>query len=338
MRAVFISKTKGPSGLEMRQTTDPEPGKGQVRIRVRAAGVNFADYLMTLGLYYGAPTAPFIPGYEAAGEIEKLGAGVTGWKLGQRVLAPMKYGAYAELALAEAGGVMPIPDSKGFEEAAALPVNYLTAYHALYVLGNLRPRSRVLIHGAGGGVGIAAIQLAKLRDAEIIGTASAGKHEFARSQGARHMIDYRTEDFEARVRQITGGRGVHIALDPIGGKSFRKSYACLAETGLLVCYGASSMTGEGVGSRLRSLWTYATSGLFSPLQMMLSNRGIAGLHLGRLASEPEIFIQEMTDLARLWAQGKIKPHVDAVVPAERAEEAHRRLQDRKNVGKVVLTF
>lgn len=336
MRAVFIARLSGPDGLELRQAPDPEPGPGQVRLRVRAAGINFADHLMTLGLYVGAPKPPYVPGYEAAGEIDRVGAGVTGLKPGARVLTAMKAGGYAERVVAAANSVIPIPDGKSFEEAAAIPVNYMTAYHALYVLGNLRPRCRVLVHGAGGGVGIAAIQLAKLRDATIIGTASAAKHAFAREQGAHHMIDYRTEDFEERVRELTGGKGVHLALDPVGGSSFRKSYACLAETGLLVAYGASAMASWG--GKARALMTLLASGLFSPLQLMLQNRGVVGFHLGRLESEPELFFSEMGELMRLWREGKIQPHVDAAIPAERAAEAHRRLQRRQNIGKVVLTF
>ncbi|MBI5203109.1 MAG: zinc-binding dehydrogenase [Elusimicrobia bacterium] len=338
MKAVYIARLAGPGGLELREAPDPEPGPGQVRLRVRAAGVNFADHLMTLGLYVGAPKPPYVPGYEAAGEIDKVGPGVTRLKPGMRVVTGMKAGGYAELCVIPAERALPIPEGKSFEEAAALPVNYLTAYHALYVLGNLRPKSRVLVHGAAGGVGVAAIQLAKLRDATILGTSSASKHEFARSQGAHHMIDYRTEDFEKRVMELTGGKGVHLALDPVGGSSFKKSYACLSETGLLVAYGASAMTSNGRGSLFRKIGTFLTSGFYSPLDMMLTNRGIVGLHLGRLDREPELIASEMLDLGRLWREGNIKPHVDAAVPAERAADAHRLLQDRKNTGKVVITF
>lgn len=338
MKAIVISREGPPEVLEPRDFPSPEPGPGEIRLRVRAAGINFADLMMRTGRYVGAPPVPFVPGYEVAGEVDKAGPGVTELKPGRRSLTAMASGGYAEFVLADAAGVAPIPDGKSFEEAAALPVNYLTAYHALYVLGNLRPKSRVLVHGAGGGVGSAAIQLAKLRGALVIGTASAGKHAFAKGQGADHMIDCRTEDFAARVREITGGRGVHLALDPVGGKSFKASYACLTETGLLVAYGASAMAGKGMNNAMRALATFLASGFFSPLRLMMDNRGVVGLHLGRLRAEPELLAGEMAALVALWAEGKIRPHVDAAIPAERAAEAHRRLQDRKNLGKIVLTF
>lgn len=344
MRAMFIARHGGPQTLELRDIPDPQPGPGEVRIRVRAAGINFSDLLMRMGLYVGAPPPPFIPGYEIAGEIEALGAGVKGPDPGTPVLAVLKFGGYAEKAVCPARQLSPLPAGKSFEEAAALPVNYLTAYHALFVLGNLREESRVLIHQAAGGVGVAALQLAKLRNATVYGTASASKHAWLARQGLAAAIDYRNEDFERRVRELTGGRGVHLALDPVGGRSFLQSYRCLAPSGLLVCYGASASAPtpasgplQAARTYLQAAWTYLSSGLWSPLQLMVKNKGVVGFHLG-LLDDQALMAQEMAELLKLWAGGKIRPHVDKAFPVQEAAQAHRYIHERRNLGKVVLTF
>lgn len=324
MKAVFIPH-HGPAGvLELRETPDPVPGPGEVLIRVRAAGINFADLMMRGGRYHGAPPPPFVPGYEVAGEVEGTGA---------RVVASVRYGGYAEKVVCAARQAMPIPEGRSFEEAAALPVNALTAYHALYVLGNLRPGATVLVHQAAGGVGLVALQLAKIRGARVIGTASASKHAFLKERGLDDAIDYRTEDFEARVMELTGGRGVQLALDPVGGRSFGKSYRVLAPAGLLVAYGMSSASGGGLGA----LWSYVSSGLFSPLKMMLDNKGVVAFHLG-IFHDDDLLVAEMTELHRYWSSGQLRPHVDKTFPAAEAAAAHRYIEERRNVGKVVLTF
>lgn len=344
MRAVFIARHGGPQALELREVPDPQPGPGEIRVRVRAAGINFADLLMRMGLYVGAPPPPFVPGYEIAGEVEALGEGVKGLAAGARVMAVLKFGGYAEKAVCPARQVLPLPPGKSFAEAAALPVNYLTAYHALFVLGNLREGSRVLVHQAAGGVGVAALQLAKLRNATVYGTASASKHSWLARQGLAAAIDYRREDVERRVRELTGGRGVHLALDPVGGRSFLRSYRCLAPSGLLVCYGASASAPtaaagplQAARAYLQAAWTYLSSGLWSPLTLMVKNKGVVGFHLGLLDDEA-LLAHEMSELRALWAEGKIRPHVDKAFPAEEAAQAHRFIHERKNMGKVVLTF
>lgn len=336
MQAVFISRHGPPEALELRETADPEPTKGQVRVRVRAAGINFADILMRQGLYVGAPLIPFVPGYEVAGEVEKIGPGVTKFRKGDRVYSVVSFGGYAQKVVLLARHALPIPSDRSFEEAAALPVNYLTAYHALYVLGNLRPGLRVLVHGVAGGVGLAAVQLARLRNAEIFGTASASKHVFVKGQGVREAIDSRKEDFEKRVMELTDGQGVHLVLDPVGGSSFPKSYRCLATAGLLVCYGVSASSAGPRRNPLRAVWAYLRSGLFSPLSMMLKNRGVVGFHLGLLGKGR--LEGEMAEVHRLWVEGRLRPHVDRTFPADQAAEAQRYLQDRRNIGKILLTF
>lgn len=341
MKAIHITRHGGPEVLELRSSPDPEPGAGHVRVRVKAAGVNFADIMMRMGLYPGAPAAPFVPGYEAAGVVDAVGPGLprgAALKAGDRVVVPTNFGGYADTVLAKASEVFPIPEGKSFEEAAALTVNYLTAYMALVEQGHLREGRKVLVHGAAGGVGIAAAQIAKIHGAEVFGTASAAKHAAARKEGVDHPIDYRTEDFEAVVKKATGGRGVDVVLDPIGGAHFSRSYRCLAPGGKLIVYGFSAGAPGKTRRLLSLLWHWLRTPSFSPLEMMTSNRGVIGLHLGRMTGETEALKEAMVQLVKWWTEGRIRPVVGAVYPAERAAEAHAFIQDRGNTGKVVLTF
>ena len=201
MRQVFITRHGAPEVLEVRETTDPEPGEGHVRIRVCAAGVNFADILARLGLYPDAPKPPVVIGYEVAGYIDAVGPGVAHRHEGSRVMALTRFGGYADRVVVPAAFTFPVPARLSEAEAAAVPVNYLTALLALYRMANISAGETVLIHGAAGGVGVAATQLARLRRAIIIGTASANKHEALRTFGVDHAIDYRDTDVAAEVRR-----------------------------------------------------------------------------------------------------------------------------------------
>jgi NADPH:quinone reductase-like Zn-dependent oxidoreductase len=337
MRQVVITRLGGPEVLQVRESPDPAPGRGQVRVRVRAAGVNFADTLMRMGLYPGAPKAPFTPGYEACGVVDETGPDADGWKPGDRVIVPTNFGGYADTLVVPAAQLFRLPEGKSFEEGAALTVNYLTAYEALVEQGHLRSRGRVLVHGAAGGVGVAAAQVAKVFGATVFGTASASKHDFCRKHGVDRPIDYRSEDFETVIRRETGGHGVHVALDPIGGHSFRKSYRCLAPTGKLICYGFSAAAPGTRRRWLSVLWHYLRTPSFSPLALMTENRGVVGLHLGRLTGEAELLGAAMKELLDWWQAGKLSPVVGATFPLELAAKAHEYLQGRGSVGKVVLT-
>ncbi len=331
----------GPEVLELRSAPDPEPGAGQLRVRVKAAGINFADVMMRMGLYPGAPAVPFVPGYEAAGVVDAVGPGMprgVTLKEGDRVVVPCNYGGYADTLIAKATAVFRIPEGKSFEEAAALTVNYLTAYLALIEQGNLKEGRRVLIHGVAGGVGIAATQISKIYGATIFGTASAAKHEAVRREGVDHPIDCRAEDFEAVVRKITGGRGVHIALDPIGGAHFAKSYRSLAVGGKLIIYGFSAAAPGKSRQMMSLLWHWLRTPSFSAFDMMAQNRGVIGLHLGRMTDEVEVLRAGLEKIVGWWTQGRIRPVVGASFPAEEAGKAHAFIQERGNTGKVVLTF
>ena len=244
MKAVVLTRTGGPGMFEVMERPDPDVGAGEVRIAVHAAGLNFADTMARVGLYPAAPKPPCVLGYEVAGEVETVGEGVSGLIVGQRVMAGTQFGGQAELAVAQARDVMPMPEHLSFEEGAAFCVNYGTAYAALMIMGGLREGNRVLIHAAAGGVGIAATQIARIAGAEIFGTASAAKHEAIKAQGVDHPIDYRTQDFKAEVKRITNGEGVDVILDPMGPTSFRKDYRILRPGGRLIMYGLSEAMNE----------------------------------------------------------------------------------------------
>jgi NADPH:quinone reductase-like Zn-dependent oxidoreductase len=228
-----------------------------------------------------------------------------------------------------------MPATMPFEEAAAVPVNYLTAVLMLRFFANVKEGERVLVHAAAGGVGMAAIQLCRIAGAEVIGTASASKHERLRQMGVAHCIDYRTEDFEEGVRRVTQGRGVDVALDATG--AFRKSYRCLAPLGRLVCFGVSQASSGMTPSRFRALLAVAQLPWFHPIRLMNDNRAVIGVNLGHLWDHIDLLRREMLGLLADYEAGRIKPVVAKTFPLEHAAQAHRYLQERQNVGKVVLT-
>jgi len=328
VRQVWITRKGGPEVLEVREAPDPQPGPDEVRIRVRAAGVNFAELMARRGLYPDAPKVPFVPGYEVAGEID---AGPP-HRIGQRVLALTRFGGYSDVVVVPAKRVIEIPPRMSFSEAAAIPVNWLTAWHMLVELCNVKRGQTVLVHAAAGGVGTAAVQICRRAGAEVIGTASGSKHARLRELGLTHAIDYRTRDFEAEVKRITGGRGVHVILDAVGGASIKKGWRCLAPTGKLVVFGASSVMQGPVGMlssvlRMTPFW---------PLKVMQENKALIGVNIGRLWSQEDLLTAELRAIMEVIAEGAFRPIVDAEVLLAEAARAHERLEKRENFGKVVL--
>ncbi|HWM64690.1 MAG TPA: medium chain dehydrogenase/reductase family protein [Solirubrobacterales bacterium] len=341
MRAVVLTGTGGPEVLQVQERPDPTVGPGEVRIAVRAAGINFADTMARVGLYPDAPKPPCVLGYEVAGEVESVGEGVTDHAVGDRVVAGTRFGGQAELVTVPAEQVLPLPDRLSFEQGAAFPVNYGTAYAALVIMGGLRPGDRVLIHAAAGGVGISATQVARNAGAEIFGTASASKHEAIRAQGVTHAIDYRNQDFEREVMRITGGEGLDLVIDALGPTSFRKDYRLLRCGGRLVMYGLSETTKEGkrdLPATLKALakMPLATVPWWKSLATMNENKGIFGLNMltwwDREGNLDRVTEPLMADLE----QGRLEPVVAEAFPFERAGEAHEFISERRNVGKVVL--
>jgi NADPH:quinone reductase-like Zn-dependent oxidoreductase len=341
MRAVVLTGTGGPEVLKVQERPDPAVGPGQIRIAVRAAGINFADTLARIGLYPDAPKTPCVLGYEVAGEVETVGEGVTEFALGDRVVAGTRFGGQAELVSVDAAQALPLPERLSFEQGAAFPVNYGTAYAALILMGSLRQGARVLIHAAGGGVGVSATQIARNAGAEIFGTASPGKHEAIRAQGVTHAIDYRNQDFEAEVMRITDGEGVDLVMDALGPTSFRKDYRLLRSGGRLVMYGLSENSNNGVRSipaTLKSMakMPLATMPWWKSLFLMNENKGVFGLNMLSWW-EREGDLDRVTEplMADLEA-GRLEPVVAEAFPFDRAGEAHEFIAQRRNVGKVVL--
>jgi NADPH:quinone reductase-like Zn-dependent oxidoreductase len=341
VRAVVLTGHGGPEVLRVEERPDPAVGPGEVRIDVRAAGINFADTMARVGLYPDAPKPPCVLGYEIAGEVESVGEGVTDYKVGDRVVAGTRFGGQASLVTVPAGQVLRLPERLSFEQGAAIPVNYSTAYCGLVVMGGVKEGERALIHAAAGGVGTAAVQIARMRGAEVFGTASAQKHEAVRSLGATHMIDYRSEDFEEEVRRITGGEGVDVVFDAQGPRSFRKSYRALRPGGRLIMYGlAEASTGEGrsiprlIGSLARM--PLATMPWWKSLQVMNENKGVFGLNM--LAWwDTEGDIDRITGpLVEEIEAGELEPVVAEAFPFDRAGDAHTFIAERRNIGKVVL--
>jgi NADPH:quinone reductase-like Zn-dependent oxidoreductase len=318
--------------LQVQERPDPSPGPGEVLIDVGAAGINFADLMARLGLYPDAPKTPCVVGYEVAGTISALGAGVDGdLRTGQRVVAPVRFNGYADKAAARADGVVALPDELSFEQGAAIPITYSTAWEALIRQGNLQPGERVLIHSAGGGVGIAATQIAKRVGAEVWGSASPGKHDAIRSFGVDHAIDYTRPGWERSVPKLD------LVMDAIGGPSFRRSYNLLRPGGRLICFGASGV----VSGERRNLVAAAKTALrmprFNMIKQMSDSKAVIGLNLLSLWDELGSAERWRVPLQELLADGTIKPVVAEAFTFERAGDAHRFVAERRNTGKVVLT-
>lgn len=338
----MLTRTGGPEVFQVQERPEPAVGAGEVRIAVRAAGVNFADTMARVGFYPDAPKPPCVLGYEVAGVIETVGSEVTGLVVGQRVMAGTRFGGQAELTTARARDVMPLPESLSFAQGAAFCVNYGTAYAALMIMGGLREDSRVLIHAAAGGVGIAATQIARNAGAEIFGTASAAKHDAIRAQGVRHAIDYRHQDFQVEIRRLTDGQGVDIVMDAMGPTSFRKDYRTLRPGGRLIMYGLSEALderGRNTRKAVASLLRLPTSTMpwWNPGRLLNQNRGVFGLNLlswwRREGGMDRITAPLLADLEA----GRLVPVVAESFPFDRAGDAHRFLAERRNIGKVVLT-
>lgn len=243
MRAVWISRYGPPEVLELRNNTDPEPQPGQVRLRVKAAGLNFAEVTARQGLYPDAPKPPCVVGYEVAGVIDAMGANAGAFQVGDRVIALCKFGGHADTVVVPCDQVRVMPASMSFEEAAALPVNYITAYHMLFRIACVRPKERVLVHMAAGGVGTAVLQLAQaIGEVTVFGTASLSKHNYIRSQGCTYPIDYHRDDYVSEVLRLTENEGVDVVLDPLGGRDWKKGYTLLREGGRLVAFGFANMS------------------------------------------------------------------------------------------------
>jgi NADPH:quinone reductase-like Zn-dependent oxidoreductase len=326
--------------LVQREVNINAPGPDEVHVRVLAAGVNFADLLMRAGLYGTVPPMPYSPGFEIAGEVVCVGSAVSEWKEGDKAVAIARYGGYTHDLVLPANQLFPYPDMLAPEQAAAVPVVFLTAWVCLFQTGNVIPGETALILGAGGGVGTAAVQLAKRHGLSVVGTAGENrKRKFVVEElGAEACFDSRGE-WERDVQDLVGPRGVNIALDPVGGKATVSCKRLLAPLGRIVFYGMS----EAMPGRKRS-WPAAALAWMKtprlhPLSLVQPNIGVFGVHLLHLQEKETILRPAMEQIFDGVAKGELRTVLDRTFPLNRdgAVEAHKYLHGRKNLGKVVLS-
>ena len=331
MKAVVITKHGGPGVLQVQERSDPTPGPGQVHIEVAAAGVNFADVMARMGLYPDAPDTPCVVGYEVSGTVLQTGDGVSDLHVGQRVFASTQFGGYASQVAAMAGDVVPLPDELSFEQGAAIPVNYGTAWAGLIGYGNLQPGERVLIHSAGGGVGIAATQIAKRAGVEVYGTASPGKHARCVELGLDHALDYTRPGWERGLPKFD------VIMDAVGGASFRRSYNLLRPGGRLVAFGASAVVSGERKNVVTALRAVARMPRFNLIKQISESKAVIGLNMLSLWKDRGTLQPWVKPLQEMLADGTIKPVVAEAFSFDAAGAAHNMLTERRNVGKVVLT-
>lgn len=322
MKLIQFEKYGGPEVLRYIEETRPEPADNEVLVEVKAIGVNYADTARREGKYVVPTPLPYVPGSEVAGVIAEVGSSVTKFKTGMRVSALIESGAYAEFVAVDENMLIPVPDAVEFEQAVALPLQGLSAYHILTTMGRLEEGETVLIHAAAGGVGAIAVQLAKLFGAgKIIATASSDeKLEHAKAMGATHLVDYTKDNWVEEVKGITEGKGVDLALEMVGGEVFNQTLKCLAPFGRLVIFGAAS--GE--------------QAQMHPGQLMRKNQSVIGFFLPQIMRKPELFQKSFEELLGYMASGKLKLTIGGSYPLADAAEVHKLLQSRKTIGKLVL--
>jgi NADPH:quinone reductase-like Zn-dependent oxidoreductase len=330
MRAVVITKHGGPGVLAVQERPDPSLGPGEVRIEVAAAGINFADVMARMGLYPDAPKTPCVVGYEVAGTVAEVGADVEGVGPGQRVFAGTKFGGYASEVVVPRGDVVALPDGITFEQGAAIPVNYATAWAGLIGYGSLAAGDRVLVHSAGGGVGIAATQLAKHVGAEVYGTSSPGKHERISELGVDHPLDYTKPGWERGLPKFD------VILDAIGGRSFRRSYSMLRPGGRLVGFGVSTVVSGERRNLVRALRGVASTPRFNLLKQVSESKAFIGLNMLSLWKDRGSLAEWIDPLTALLADGTIKPVIAGSFGFAEAGAAQTMIVERRNIGKVVL--
>ena len=335
MYRIEIPQFGGPEVLTLKEAADLQPGPGQVRVAVDAAGVNFADVMARMGLYDSTPPLPAVMGWESAGTVDAVGEGVSEDRIGDPVVVVSEFGSYATQVVVDSMQAVVRPSSMSAVVGAAVPVHGLSTWMMVEEMGRVRPGDRVLVHGVGGGVGLMLLQLCKHRGAFVAGTASSAKHLALQELGIDQVIDYRAADF---YEVLKNEPGFDLALDPIGGESWRKSMDLLRSGGKLVCYGfADAITGPkrrwgAVFNALRKVpWAQ-----FQPFALQPRNIGVFGMEMQHLWHERERIAGWLEQSVALVEQGVMVPRIHAQVPFSNASEAHRILHDRENFGKVVL--
>ncbi|MGC2697516.1 MAG: NADPH:quinone oxidoreductase family protein [Candidatus Angelobacter sp.] len=323
MRAVLCKEWGGPEKLVVGDVPSPPMREGALRIAVHAAGINFADLLLISGQYQEKPAFPFTPGMEASGTVTEVGVGASGWKTGDRVMALTGTGAYAEEIVVDGNRVYKIPDKMDFVAAAGFPVTYGTSHGAFDWRAHLKAGEWLLVHGAAGGVGLTAVEIGKVMGAKVIACAGGPeKLAIAKEHGADHLIDYSKEDIRERVKAITGGKGVDVVYDPVGGDAFDTSLRSIAWGGRVIIIGFAS-------GRIPQ----------APANILLvKNIDVIGFYWGSYqARKPELLRDSYAKLLHWYAEGKLKPHISVQMHLREVGRAMDLLRQRKSTGKVVLT-
>lgn len=339
MKAAVLTKTgKGAEAFEIREVPLPEPGEGEVRIKVAAFGLNYADVMARKGLYQDAPPRPSVIGYDVVGVVDKLGKGCSEALAGKRVIALTRFGGYAEYAIANELVTHEVGDIFDNAAATALATQYSTAYYAAHIATNLTEGDHVLIHAAAGGVGLALIHLARRKNCTLYGTVgSAEKIEYIRSLGVHHPINYRTENFVTAIKTINGGRKLDIVFDSIGGRSVKNGYKLLGAGGRMVCYGGAERSKRShIFNDLRFALGF---GIYSPIQFMMQSRSIIGINMLRIADgRPELIKKSMNEVVNLITAGEIPAPVGRIFNITQLGEAHDFLESRKSIGKIAVAW
>ena len=322
MKAIRVEEFGDPGVLRFTEVERPEPGEGEVLIEVRSAGVNYADTMRRQNQYVVRQELPFTPGSEVAGVVSALGPGAEGVSEGDRVVTLLGTNGYAEYVAAPARNLIPIPDGMGFDEAAAIPLQGMTAYHVIKTSGQLQDGESLLVHAAAGGVGYLAVQMAKLLGAgTVIATASTQeKLDLARSLGADVLINYTEEDWPQKVKEATGGKGADVIMEMVGGDFPQKNLSCLNVFGRMVVFGAAS------GDR----------GSLVPAALMKKNHVVAGFYLPQIMRRPDLFGPSMKELLGWIASGQVRLNIGGRYGLSDAQKAHEDLQGRRTTGKLVL--
>ncbi len=338
MKQIVISKYGAPEVLQVIEKETPEPKANEIRIKNYFSGVNFSEVMARMKLYPGTPKPPSGIGSECCGIVDAIGSEVKNFSIGDKVMAFSRFQSYASHVCTEENLAMPLPEKFSLEQGAAFPVVYITAYQMLYDLGNLRKDDTILIHGAGGGVGTAAIQMATSTQANIIGTASSWKHEKLKTMGVNLCIDYQHENVVDKVNEFTNGQGVDVIIDPVGAKNWKQSFKCLASMGKLIIFGDQDLvTGFKLNpiTAMKELWSMPT---YKPMSLMSSNKSVMGYHLGRMVKAERQLKRSIEQLYILANDGKISPIVDKIFDYTDSPKAHRYMQERKNFGKILIDF
>lgn len=335
--AVLIKNGDAFSAFEIREVPKPEPGAGEVLIKVAAFGLNFADVMARNGMYKEAPPLPVILGYDVAGYIEAVGANVSTLKTGDRVVAMTRFGGYAEYAVTNATAAAVIPGDIDMAAATALATQYCTAYYTAAELINLYKGDKVLIQSGAGGVGTALIQYAKYKECEIFSTAgSDDKINYLRALGVQHAINHTTQDFETEIKKHTNGKGVDAIFDAVGGSSVKKGFRSLSAGGRIVCFGAADMSGKNIFGKIKAAVGF---GFYHPVMLMMPSKAMMGVNMLRIADDKPAVIQRcLQAVIKLTNEGVFKPALGKSFNVTDIGAAHEYLEKRKSMGKIVMQW